>query len=157
MQIHNVLSGYTDPATRRPAEYHDSIAIQRGEENGSAEAVSGLSSTIAARNVLEKYDVTEITPRQLTEMVQRLLDAGAISQQDFDQLAAIRLDLDVAGIDPDESVDLLQFYRDKVDEARRQSTHATAVPDTLLSRLDWIEKFALVQASPEGFGLDALA
>ncbi len=157
MQVQNILSGYTDPATRRPTELLDSIAVRIAGDQGDAEAARSLSSAEAARNVLEKYDVTQITPRQLTEMIQRLFDAGAISQQELDQLAAIRLDLDLAGIDPEESIDLLRFYRDKIDETRRHSGQGTAVPDALLGRLDWVEKFALVQANPEAFGLDAVA
>lgn len=157
MQVPNILSGYTDPATRRPAELLDSIAIRTAGDQESAERAPGLTSGAAARNVLENYDVTRITPRQFTEMIHRLFDAGAISQQEFDQLATIRLDLDIAGIDPDQSIDLLQFYREKTDEARRQGERTPAVADALLNRLDWIEKFALVQASPDAFGLDALA
>ena len=157
MQVQNILSGYTDPATRRPTDLLDSIAIRTVGDTDDAERARRLASGVAARNVLETYDVTKITPRQFTEMIQRLFDARAISQQEFDQLAAIRLELDVAGIDPDQSVDLLQFYRDKIEETQRQGGRDAAVPDALRHRLDWIEKFALVQASPEAFGLDALA
>lgn len=157
MQIQNILSGYTDPTTKRPAEHLDAVAGRVAGETGKAEPGPSLSTSGAARHVLEKYDVTEITPKQLSEMVQRLFEAGVITQQEFDQLAAIRLDLDTAGIDSDESVDLLQFYRDKIDEVHRQSEQAAATPDVLRNRLDWIEKFALVQASPGAFGLDAVA
>ena len=157
MQIQNILSGYTDPTTNRHAEHLDAVAGRAAGETGTPEPGPSLSTSQAARHVLKKFDVTEITPKQLSEMIQRLFDAGVITQQEFDQLAAIRLDLDTAGIEPDESVDLLQFYRDKVEEAHRRSEQAVATPDALRNRLDWIEKFALIQAAPGAFGLDAVA
>ena len=157
MQIQNILSGYTDPTMKRHAEQLDAVAGRIVVDQGTAAPGPGPSTSEAARRVLEKYDVTQISPRQLSEMIQRLFDAGAIAQQEFDQLAAIRLDLDTAGIDPDESIDLLRFYRDKIDEIHRRNPQPDAGPDVLRSRLDWIEKFALVQASPGAFGLDAVA
>ncbi len=156
MQVQNILSGYTDPAARRQAEFPDAagrIVI----DQGSAESGSGSSSAEAARRVLGTYDVTRISPKQFTEMIQRLFDAAVVTQQEYEQLAAIRLDLDMAGIDPDAPVDLLEFYRDKIAEVHRRNERAAAVPDALRTRLDWVEKFALLQEAAGAFGLDAVA
>ncbi len=155
MQIQNVLSGYTDRATKRQAELLDTLVGKADGDRGKPEAAEGLSSATAIRNVLQTYDVTEITPKQLTEMIQRLFDVGVITQQELEQLAAIRLDLDLAGIDPDESIDLLQFYRQKVADLHRRRSEISAVPDALRRRLDWIEKFALVQDASGLAGLDS--
>lgn len=156
MQIQNILSGYTDPAARRQPELLDAagrIVI----DQVAADSGLGSSSAEAARHVLGTYDVTRMSPKQFTEMIQRLFDAAVITQQEYEQLAAIRLDLDMAGIDPDAPVDLLEFYRDKIAEAHRHTERGAAVPDALRTRLDWIEKFALLQDGAGAFGLDAVA
>ena len=155
MQIQNVLSGYADRAMKAQAELSDTLAGKTDADQSKPEAAAGVSSAMAARNVLQTYDVTEITPKQLTEMIQRLFDVGVITQQELEQLAAIRLDLDLAGIDPDESIDLLQFYHQKVADLHRRRSDVAAVPDALRRRLDWIEKFALVQAASGPAGVDS--
>ena len=157
MQIQSVLSGYTDPTTKRQTELIDAVTGRMVGEGGKSEASASLSVTDTARDILDNYDVTEITPSQFTEMIQRLFDAGAITQQEFEQLATIRLDMDSAGIDPNESVDLLQFYRDKVDQAQRQNSAAEGVPAALIQRLDWIEKFAMIQGDSDSLGIDTFA
>ncbi len=157
MQIQSVLSGYTDPTTKRQAELVDAVTGRTIGEGGKSEASANLSTANTARNILDNYDVAQITPSQFTEMIQQLFDTGAITQQEFEELATIRLDLDSAGIDPDESVDLLQFYRDKVDQAQRQNTAAEVAPDAFVRRLDWIEKFAMMQGDSNSLGIDAFA
>ncbi len=157
MQIHNVLSGHADPAMKRQAELIDAVAGRLLGETSKPEPAGQTSATDAARSVLEKYDVTRITPKQVTQMIQRLFDTGALTQKEYEQLAAIRLDLDSAGIEPDEPIDLLHFYREKIDDVHRRATKAASVPDALLKRLDWVEKFALVQATAGTQGLDEVA
>ncbi|MDZ7618774.1 MAG: hypothetical protein U1E05_17350, partial [Patescibacteria group bacterium] len=156
MQIQSVLSGQTDPASKRQTELFDALTSRSLGNGGRPEASANLSTADATRSILGAYDVTRITPRQFTEMIQQLHDAGTISQQEFEQLATIRLDMDSAGIDPDQSVDLVQFYRDKI-EGRSQNGFAQAAPDALTRRLDWIEKFALIQEEPDSLGIDAFA
>lgn len=157
MQIQSVLSGYTDPTTKRQAELIDAVTGRAIGKGDKSEASASLSKADTARDILDNYDVTEITPSQYTEMIQQLFDAGAITHQEFEQLATIRLDLDSAGIDPNESVDLLQFYRDKVDQAQGQNSAAEGVPAALVRRLDWIEKFAMMQGESDSLGIDTFA
>ncbi len=163
MQIQNVLSGYTDP----PVKYTDPPVKRQAEfldaagriviDQGTVEAGPGGSAAEAARHVLGAYDVTRITPKQFTEMIQRLFDAAVITQQEYEQLAAIRLDLDVGGIDADAPVDLLEFYRDQIEQVHRRNERGASVPDALRTRFDWVEKFAMLQAAPGTFGLDTVA
>ena len=121
-----------------------------------------MSSTVAGE-ILARYDVTDITPREFSEMVQKLYETGTISETELQQLAVIRQDMDLEDLDPDESIDLMEFYVKKIEKAQRQFEDLDGPPQPhqqltpLLRRLDWIEKFALVQSAPDAIGLDAVA
>jgi len=157
MQIQKVLSGYADSAMQRRGALTDALDGHNKGNKTVPEKGNRISSTEAARNILQEYDVTRITPSELTKMIQELFEAGAINQQEFEQLSAIRLDLDLANIDPDESIDLLQFYRDKLQNSHGRAAETVTAPSSLANRLDWIEKFALVQSNPGVLGVDTLA
>ena len=117
-----------------------------------AQTAPSSGITEAAREIVGRYDVTDITPRQFTQMVQDLHQAGVISESQLEELSQIRLDLDTEGLDPDESLDLVAFYADKLDQQSAQSP-----PDAIGSRLAWAGKLALMQSGPQSLGLDALA
>jgi hypothetical protein len=131
----------------------------------SADLLSALPSghTAAAARILSKYDVTDISPTEYSEMVQKLYQAGVVSEGEFQELAAVRVDLDAEDIEPDESVDLLEFYAALLRRARRKFAGADGAPQLsqhlqpLLRRLDWLEKFAVIQSAPDAAGLSRLA
>ncbi len=153
MEIQNILSRYADPTMRRMAETVDTVSTTI-DENGSSDTSVTTSVFESGRNILEEYDVTDITPSEFSEMIQRLHDSGAISQAEFEQMAAIRVDLDAAGIDSDESVNLPEFCSKQLQESQRKGDpDATA----LMARLDWMEKFALIQGDSDALGLDTFA
>lgn len=163
MQISSVSAGYSDPATigRRgeAAEVDKTRLLQLGELKDAATAApSNLLSEI-----LSRYDVTDITPMDFSSMVQNLFEIGAITTDELQQLAVVGHDLDVEGIDPDESIDLIEFYTKKIEEIRRGLEEVEGKPlphqqmGPLLGRLDWIEKFALIQSAPDAIGLDTVA
>lgn len=158
MQIGSVTSGYSDPTRSKAAEAIETLESLggKGTKPGSAGGGSGasLASIAAARDVLERYDVTDITPADFSEMVQELFQAGVINDRDLGQLSAIRLELDAEGFDPDDSVDLLEFYQDRVEDITRQTAGTANAPEAIRQRLDWIQKFALVQQSPGTLGLN---
>ena len=66
-------------------------------------------------------------------------------------------------MDPDDSLDLTDYYVQKIEKLRNrlEGTDGPPGPDDqfgpLLQRLEWIEKFALVQSLPDAFGIDAIA
>jgi hypothetical protein len=64
-------------------------------------------------------------------------------------------------VSPDETVNLVELYQDKVKLAQRQADGAqgAARPQLtpLLQRLGWLEKLSAMHAQPESVGLDALA
>jgi len=163
MQISNVSAGYSEPATigRRG----DTREVDKNQSPQAAERkdATTVAPSVLLSEILSQYDVTEITPTDFSSMVQNLFEIGAITTEELQQLAVVGHDLDVEGIDPDESINLIEFYTDKIEKIQREreGEDGKALPHqqiaALLSRLDWIEKFALIQSAPDAIGLDTVA
>jgi hypothetical protein len=95
-------------------------------------------------------------------MVQKLQQSGSISPQDAKDLAAIRMDLEQAGIDPDQSINLVDFYRERVQKAQEKldDNPGNVQQQQLQSqrqRLQWMETLAAGHAHPEDIGLSTTA
>ena len=114
--------------------------------------------------VLGEYDVSNISPRAFSDMLQKLRQAGSLSERDFQELSSIRLDLEHDGADPDQRVNLVDRYAKKLAAIRQQRDASPAAvaarqatEATLQRQLDWLQKFAQLHtgASPSGF--DTLA
>jgi hypothetical protein len=157
-----------------PLAQHDPLALGKRDEAGAPGAGSTpQTAPLVARptgehqaavvEILTRYDVTDISPAEFSEMIQKLYEAGAIAEDDVDQLARIRLDLEAAGLEPHDSLDLLEFYVERIQKLQRRLSESEGPGDgteqlgPLLRRLDWIEKFALIQSAPDSIGLDAVA
>ena len=162
MLINNVTTGHSDPATvaRRgeAAEAAGRRALQ--STDASAPALSG--SRVALGQILAKYDVKNITPTEFSEMVQKLRQAGAISDGEIQELAAIRSDLEAAGVEPDERIDLTDFYQRKLKQAQNKLDDPSEASrqqrlSPLLRRYDWVQKFAVMHANPQAVGIDTVA
>jgi hypothetical protein len=161
MQINNITSGYADPATiGKRSEPIENIG--RGLlKAADPRAVAGAISKSAAGAIISRYDVTSITPNEFTEMIQKLRQAGAVSDGEFQELSSIRTDLESAGVRPDETVNLVEFYGRKVSDLKQKIELDNRggdrqLLDLTLKRQDWAQKFALMQANP-GAGVDAVA
>ena len=163
MQINTVRSGvYPDPMT--PGKRSEPTEAT-GE--GLLKSLTSLSespsaATTALREILAEYDVTDITPREFSKMLHKMHKSGIITEDELKDLSLIRVDLDRDGIDPDESINLADYYANKL----RKQPPAFDVselsgdepsPEVLQRRLDWLEKFALIQSSSDVVGLDAVA
>ena len=78
-------------------------------------------------------------------------------------MSSIRVDLENAGVSPDESVNLLEFYQQqlaKVQSAAAQSSDPGAAKpaiDALVGRLNWLQKFAAVGQQGGQTGVNAVA
>jgi hypothetical protein len=118
--------------------------------------------TAAMRQVLSQYDMTNITPNDFSNLVQQLSAKGAISPQDAQQLAAIPGQLQQAGVGPNESVNLLEFYQEqisKVGEAAAQSPNSASQMNVsqLVGQMQWVARFAAVRHAGSSAGLNAVA
>jgi len=163
MKVNTVAAGYPDPAMLGRKEDAGQLSTAGPQKVSESTAAAAKVPAAELSAVLSQYDVHEISPTKFSEMLQKLFEVGAISQQELQTLALVRQDLDNAGIEPDEAIDLLDFYLSQIEKTDRRRDDSEA--DTagsqqfgpLLKRLDWIEKFALIQSSPGTVGLDALA
>ena len=163
MQVNGLSSGYPDATALSKREETQKTADGRATRPLEAQLGSAIGPSTVFAEILSKYDVKAITPVEFSAMTQKLYEAGAISDEELQQLTAIRHDLDTAGVDADESIDLLQYYVDQIEKLqRRWDASAPPPPESqqlspLLRRLDWIEKFALIQAAPDSIGFTAMA
>ena len=135
------------------------------EPSASQPAPSAASQT-AFQEILGLYDVKDISPRDFSEMIQKLYEAGALTDQELQELSLVRMDLDLEGVDPDESLDLVEFYFDKLRELQggredlagsdgSASADRSALAASIQLRLDWLAKAATIQSGPDAIHLDA--
>jgi hypothetical protein len=120
----------------------------------------------ALRDILSRYDVTAISPRGYSQLLQELHEAGALSDADHEVLALVRLELDQQGIGAEDQVDLVDLLRQKLRsqerELKRQADKGNPLdPSKSLEatqrQIDWIQKFALIHRSSDYHGLDTAA
>ena len=137
-------------------------------ENAATPVAATAAETAAFREIVASYDVKEISPRDFSEMIQKLHDTGLLTDQQFQELSQIRVELDLARVEPDEDIDLADFYLDKFRALHESPEGASDATGLLPARqrsqlaslgrgLQWVEKFAAIQSAEDGGGLDALA
>ena len=165
MQISNVLAGYSDPAApgkrTEPAEGSGRPMLA----DLAAQAHPGSAPSAALRTILSSYDVADITPRDFSEMLQKLYELGAISDEEFKSLALVRLDLEQDDVDPDQEINLVDYYAAKLGRGQlfgehldpKASSTSESSEGAVRRRLDWMRKLALIQSAPEEIGLDIAA
>lgn len=122
---------------------------------------SGLVGSGQFHEILSQYDVTNITPRDFSNLVQQLHEAGAIGDADMRELSKMRLQLEQSGASPDTPVNLLEFFQANLENKQRRYDDLLrqGLPDQVATlrgddftaearkQLDWVRKFALVQDS----------
>ena len=127
--------------------------------------VAAMAESSTFREIVARYDVTDISPEEFSQMIQKLYDAGLLTDQQFQELSLIRLDLDLQRVEPDQTVDLVDFYRDRLRQLHLCPEETTGLDSAggqpqlaaIGRRLEWVGKLASMQAAVEGAGLDALA
>jgi hypothetical protein len=160
MIVPNVLSGLADLTSQ--VKSSATPAVKTAAAGKTAAVVPASPSAAAMREILSHYDMTDITPHDFSKLIQQLSDKGAISQKDVQELSSIRVDLENAGVSPDESVNLLEFYQQRIVKAQDgagNSPDAAAQPniDPLVGRLNWVQKFATVRQQGSSSGVNAAA
>ena len=161
MQISQLLAGYPDQLSA--GKRNDRVETGGSPSVDQSQQQPTLSNGLTAmlRQIAARYNVTEITPREFSDMLDALHQAGALADEQLQQLARVRIDLDLENIDPDEEVDLVDFYADKLDEPSRTEEggglSGGRPPDVGQTEqlLGWMEKFAVIQSSSDVLGLDA--
>lgn len=147
---------------------------KRGPIEGGSGAPNALSPAAPSwgsqrswellRDILGRYDLRQITPRQFARLLEELRQAQLLSEADWQQLTQILADLTQEGIEPDEPVDLLRFYTKKLqqlqDSLQEDDHPAFAQMGSVLmavqKRWEWVTRLALLRGSPELAGIDLL-
>jgi len=153
INIPNVLGGLSDLTSQVKRGEASAIKTAAGK---AAAAVQSLAptATAAMREIVSQYDMTDVTPNDFSKLIQQLSGKGAISQKDAQELSSIRVDLENADIGSNESVNLLDFYQQKIAKFQAAAANspdpvaAKASLDVLVGKLNWLQKFATV--SPQG-------
>jgi len=162
VQINSLLPGYSDPSHAGHGMEPMESPVGKPEETSPLLSLRASGPMAALREVARRYDVTDITPRAFSKMLQELHANGALDDQQFRELSLIRMDLDLANLEPDESLDLLHYYSGFVAKLRHRQGEDSALAGKATSpagaerRLAWLEKMATLQSAPEAIGLDAL-
>ncbi|MGA2253542.1 MAG: hypothetical protein ABSG53_02680 [Thermoguttaceae bacterium] len=163
MIVPNALSGLSDLASlAKRSDTAGTKAAVVGKAAPDAQS-SPPTATAAMREILSHYDMTDITPSDFSKLIQQLSDKGTISQKDVQELSSIRVDLENADVGPDESVNLLDFYQEKIAKVQDASVHSpnpgAGQPniDLLVGRLNWLQKFAAVRQQGGQSGVNAVA
>lgn len=163
----NVLGGLLGPFTRASQQDEASQpAAGAPVKPPKPQADPPPGATAALRNILARYDVTAITPRQFSAMLDELRTSGALGDQELGRLGQVLSDLNADGVDMDEETDLVKFYghkleklQDQLDEADGDQGASSAVATSLAAiqgRLNWLTKFSLMHAAPDAVGMDLL-
>ena len=136
-------------------------------ESGSPQAGPASGPTPTLREILARYDVTDISPRGFSEMIQKLHQAGALTDEQFQELSLVRLDLDLDDVAPDENLNLIDYYADKLSELQHGLEDAgnrlgspagdPPPPAAVQRRLAWLQKLTAIQSAPDALGLDQSA
>ena len=166
MQINTLSSRYLGLPTVRQGNEAVESAQSTLAETATAEANSAAASS-TFRQILSQYDVSSITPRQFSEMLQKLHQSGTMSDQQYQSLSQIRTDLDASGVQPDQEVDLVKFYSQKVNAAPNAAAAAqtqtgsspagqSQSPSAIQQRLEWLRKVSTIQSDPTT-GINSLA
>ncbi|MGD9126669.1 MAG: hypothetical protein PVH19_04750 [Planctomycetia bacterium] len=157
------IGGYTDPTTAGYAVE----SSQDQEKKSNVEALlevleSPTSESRTLRDIANDYDVRSIQPQDFSDMLSRLYDSGVISDEDYQSLSMLRVELDKAGYEIDEPVDLIEFCETKLREINEklEDLDTEKVPEearkTIRNQLAWLKKMAILQEEPESTGINAL-
>jgi hypothetical protein len=109
----------------------------------------GAPGDATLRKIAAQYDVASISPREFSELIDRLHTSGALTDADFQDLFSIRLELDRQGVPSDESLDLVELLRTRL---KTLSSEAATNPagdgqhvDQATRQLEWAQKLALIR------------
>ncbi len=158
MQISGLSGSYADSGTVARRSELLAAATGKSTEKASSLANSTEGTTDQLVAVVSQYDITDISPRDFSEMLRELRDSGAITESEYGELAQIRLDMDAEGLDSDESLNLLDFYETAVNRARQdEDSEETSVNfEAMERRLDWLQKVAILEETPDAAGINTL-
>jgi len=154
MQIGNILTQQQGAKAWSSSAQGFEAAAKRGlnvllGRTASAESGSAVGQIVA------QYDVSDITPCEFSEMVDKLRNTSALGDSDIRDLLQIRADLDCGGIGADEKVNLLTYCQQRYD-SQNANADSSETAAALQRRLNWVQKLATMHEASDSVGIDAL-
>jgi hypothetical protein len=170
MQINSVLAGRADTMASGKRSDPIQAAGATALDATGQRATSSVQAASATAQIMADYDLNDVSPQKFSEMLQRLHDAGALGDQEFRELAQVRLDMDQAGLEADNPTDVLKFCAQKSLQLQGQlavlgASGGTPAQRAALQqsvsaqakRIDWLQKLDLVHDAPDTVALDLTA
>ncbi len=164
MQIGNVLSSQTDLTSAGKRASNAGTAVASLVEATSS---TSTTSTSGVAEVMRKYDLTEITPDEFAEMIQKLHENGSLTDEEYSQLVQLRAEMQSDGLAGDEDLNILTYCEQKcaalqqrADAEEKGSAQRAATAKQLATMQEcseWVQKLQLVHESPDSIGLNATA
>ena len=152
MSVPKVFSGLTESGFATEARRERQDQGRGGQGYGGGSVAGALGDGGHARHPFQlQYDRHHAG--DFSKIVQQMSQRGAISQQDAQELSSIRVDLENAGVNPDQSVNLVQFYQQQLAKAQAASAQSSnpaapsAAVNALVARLNWVQKLAAMSQS----------
>lgn len=169
MQIGSLFASNSGTAGFAAPRSTSGLSGAAGENGGTSRTGGPPDGTSEAfREVLSRYDVRSITPREYSAMLGELRSSGAIDDEQLRLLSLVRLEIDEANLPLDESIDLVEFFSERLEQqsdeiqelnerAAREGlppANTTAALATSRDTLEWLEKFARVAEGAEPGSVD---
>jgi len=166
MLIKSVLSRLAGAASFGRGKDLVDTAARKAVEAPATGPTTAAATGSQLRDILTQYDVTDISPQGFSDLLQRLRQAGLLPDKDYQELSAVRVDLDRDGIGANQRVNLVDMYAKKLKSVEQDAKEleeklgtagARAMDTTVRRRLDWLQKLSDIHASPEAATINALA
>lgn len=112
-------------------------------EVAPSSAASGAAGESSSSKLLPElashHNLRQISPSAFSNLVRQLHQSGLINERQLQDLAAIRLELDLADLPPDKPVDLIAFLENKLQRLHGQAGGGPVPSGGALSATDYNE------------------
>ncbi|MBX7072153.1 MAG: hypothetical protein K1X71_03315 [Pirellulales bacterium] len=170
MQINKLSPGQLVAPILGKANESGAAGIAADAAAGESQNGSSTVGHAAFRQIMEDYDVTQITPREFSSLIRELHAAGAINETEMQELSSIRFELDRANVAPDEEVNLVEMFTDRlkklttgVTDAAMDGSSSDTDPESrerslsLAQRqMEWVSKFDAIRQEISHDALNAI-
>ncbi len=116
-----------------------SVEAAKATEPAPADPLASLSSESALQELASRHDLTKISPEDFSALARQLHQAGVINDRELQDLAAVRLELDLAELPPGKPVDVLAFLETKQQRLQGQLAAPAGGTSPSLSASDYNE------------------
>ncbi len=139
LPINSIMTGLSTLGAlfQRPAG--PAAAVPPTEPMESSESLGGLSTDSALRELASRHDLRKISPESFSALARQLYQAGVIDDRQLEDLAAVRLELDLAELPPDKPVDVIGFLESKKQRLQGQLAAPAGKTTDSLSATDYNE------------------